>query len=199
MPSLQNSPKLMLALVLAALATTESTRADEVATPWELSLADGALSATAPGEWLKVKPRNRIIEAEIKVPASSESGDTSDGAEAPFGRLTVMAAGGSVDANIARWRGQFRFGAGDEPTVEKAEVNGMAVTWFDAAGTFLDSPRGPFGPKVEKADHRMLAAIMQTGGEGNYFFKLVGPTAVIDGNADAFKEMVESVEKTARQ
>ncbi|MEM6798728.1 MAG: hypothetical protein AAF589_04370 [Planctomycetota bacterium] len=153
-----------------------------------LTLAEGELKVDAPKAWKKVKPRNRIIEAEFTVPADAD----------PAGRLTIMASGGSIDANLARWVGQFSK-SGDEsaePKIEKEEVNGMKLTIFDATGTYLDSPRGPFGPKVEKAGYRMIAGILQTGGVGNYFFKLVGPEEIVEENAEAFRAMVSSAEKS---
>lgn len=155
-----------------------------------LTLADGALTVDAPTAWKQVKPRNRIIEMELAIPGVT--------ADATGGRLTVMAAGGSIQANIARWAGQFRSGADGKPKTETTteSLGGMKLTLFDGAGTYLDSPRGPFGPKVEKADYRMVAAILETSGSGNYFFKLVGPKSVIDGHADAFRQMIRSVEKS---
>lgn len=164
-----------------------------------LSLAEGDLRVAAPASWKQIKPRNRIIEAELAIPANRKDGDGEEDAKQPAAdaRLTIMAAGGSVDANLARWAGQFRpEGEAEEPKIERDKLGEMKLTWFDASGTFLDSPRGPFGPKVEMPGHRMMAAILETGGLGNYFFKLVGPTELIEENAEAFRAMVASAEKT---
>ncbi|MEN1679745.1 MAG: hypothetical protein AAGJ46_09130 [Planctomycetota bacterium] len=163
--------------------------AKPAAESFEVVLAEGALKFTAPGEWKQVRPRNRIIEAEIAVPAEEEGGVD--------GRLTVMAAGGSVRANVDRWRTQFKPGSsGGDAKVEEDEVDGMKLTWFDASGTFMESTRGPFGPKVERPDYRMLAAILQTGGSGNYFFKLTGPADLIEEHAERFRAMVSSTERS---
>lgn len=172
----------------AAAAEPEAKEAAAKTVP--LVLAEGELSVEAPVDWKQVKPRNRIIEAELAIAGKTP--------EAPGGRLTVMAAGGSVEANLARWGGQFRATEAGKPKIDTSSetVAGMKLTWFDAKGTYLQSLRGPFGPKVEKPGYRMMAAILQTGGSGNYFFKLVGPADLIEPNAEAFKQMVKSASKT---
>lgn len=164
----------------AAEAPVEQPQAKD----FQLILAEGSLKVTVPGAWEKVKPRNRIIEAEIAVkPDPRNAGGDS-------GRLTIMAAGGSVEQNTARWAGQFKAA---EPLIEEEKVDGMKLTWFDAAGLYFDSPRGPFGPKVEKPDYRMLAGILETKNQGRYFFKLVGPQTLVEKNAKGFRAMVKSV------
>src|SRR5687768_17443978 len=66
----------------------------------------GDLILTAPAKWERVKAASPIIMAEFKLPRAE--GDDVDG------RLTVMAAGGTIDANVDRWRAQF----GGKPTAE---------------------------------------------------------------------------------
>ena len=192
----------------AAASTTEAPPAESAATkagkadsaegdaePEEktvpLVVADGDLTLAVPESWKQVKPRNRIIEAEISVP-----GKTKDD---PTGRLTIMPSGGSLEANLARWAGQFRPGAAGqnpEPEIDEETVGTMKLIVFDASGTFVDSPRGPFGPKVEKPKHRMLAGILQTGDVGNYFFKLVGPAELVERHNKAFRKMLMTIEKS---
>jgi hypothetical protein len=160
--------------------------------PREIALADGALTITAPAEWNSVEPANRIIEHELSVPAK-------DGKADGAARLTIMAAGGSVEANIARWVGQFKGteGGADRSVAktEKLDINGMAATLVDLSGTYVDSPRGPFGPKVERAGYRLVGAIVETKGEGVYFFKLIGPDQTVAAGAEAFREMIGTLRK----
>ncbi len=169
---------------------SESTAKKQPAETSPLALAQNHLQVLVPKSWKQVKPRNRIIEVEIAV-ALEDQGEDSP----PPARLTVMASGGSIKANLARWVGQFR-PADDEPKIDEKQVNGMKLTTFDASGTYLDSPRGPFGPKEEKPGYRMLAGILQTDEVGNYFFKLVGPAEVVQNNADWFLDMLATAEKT---
>ncbi len=164
-----------------------STQAD--AGPQEVSLAGGQLTLSAPGAWEKVQPRSRILEAELKVAASAEGEKD--------GRITIMRAGGSIPANIARWEGQFAGSGGDvEAATEVEEVAGKKVHFVDLTGTFQDSMGGgPFagGKKVARENYRMSAAIVETGDLGNYFFKFIGPKTVVDAAADSFKDMIRSM------
>ncbi len=42
--------------------------------------------------------------------------------------------------------------------------------------------RGPVAPAVERPNYRMLAAIIETGGAGNYFLKFYGPEKTVAAN-----------------
>lgn len=179
-----------LCAALLCLATS-SALADETV-PRDVTLADGALVFTAPAEWKSVEPANRIIEHELAVPAA-------DGKAEGASRLTIMAAGGSVEANIARWVGQFKGteGGADRSAAktEKLDIAGMSATLVDLSGTYVDSPRGPFGPKVERPDYRLVGAIVETKGEGVYFFKLIGPDKTVEAGAEQFREVVGTLRK----
>jgi hypothetical protein len=153
------------------------------------TIGEGKLALTAPANWTKKEPASRIVEAEFAVPPAK-------GDEAP-GRLTAMGAGGSVEDNINRWVGQFvgPGGSTPKPQRDKTTVDGAQVEIVDLAGTYKDSPGGPFagGKTVMRDNYRMLGAIIQTKDRGNYFLKLYGPKATIDENAKGFQEMVKSL------
>jgi len=154
-----------------------------------IALSEGRLKLVAPEAWVKKKPRTNIVEFEFALPAVE--GDTNDG------RLTIMGAGGGVEANIARWMGQFQAADGGalknaaEPA--KNEVDGQVVHWVDLSGTYADKPRGPFGPSTEREGYRMLAAIIATKKHGQYFVKCYGPAKTIAGSEAEFKAFVQSL------
>jgi len=154
------------------------------------TIADGGFSLEAPAGWERVQPKSGMIETEFSIPPVK--------GDAP-GRMTVMGAGGSIEANIERWYGQFTQPDGsatkDKATTKKIKVAGCDVTIVDIAGTFKDMPGGPFagGKAVERPGHRMLAAIVETPGRGNYFLKFTGSAATVAGEADAFRKMVEGL------
>ena len=52
---------------------------------------------------------------------------------------------------------------------------------------------GPFGPKTERENYRMLGAIIETANDGRYFVKLYGPRKTIDKQAAQFKKMIQGV------
>lgn len=159
--------------------------------PFVVEVAGGNIALTAPGHWERVTPRSNMLEAEIKVPKIE--GDENDG------RLTIMGAGGTIDANIVRWKGQFSQpdgGSSDAKTkIEEKEIAGQDVTLVQISGTFLDAPGGPFSgiPKVQRENYQMIAAIIETEKHGNYFVKLYGPKATIEKNVEPFKKMIDSL------
>jgi hypothetical protein len=141
---------------------------------------------TAPGDWKKIEPAVTMIEAEFSIePLEGESKSS---------RLTVMGAGGSIEANIDRWLGQVVQPDGkpsrDKASITKKEVSGYTIHLLDVSGTYMDQ-RGPEAPKVELKGHRLLAVIIETGSVGNYFVKLYGPEKTIAKHKDAFVKMVE--------
>lgn len=142
------------------------------------------LKLTAPADWVSKRPKVAIIEYEFAVPAAE--GDKEDG------RVTVMQAGGSVEANVDRWYGQFVQPDGSASSkkgkLEKKKLAGREVQILDISGTYKDA-RGPFAPVVERPDYRMLAAVIPTD-QGNYFIKFYGPKRTVGAQAAAFQKML---------
>jgi hypothetical protein len=151
-------------------------------------LVGGAFQLMAPESWVSRQPRNRIIEHEFSVPPSK--GDDQEG------RVTVMGAGGSVEANIDRWYQQFTQPDGsaskERAKIEKREIAGAEVTVVDLSGTYMDRP-GPMAPGVERANYRMLGAIVQTKNTGNHFIKFYGPERTVADNAEVFAKMLDGM------
>ena len=168
---------------------------DEEKKPLAFNVAGGNLMFEATGDWNSVKPKSRMLEFEIEVPKVE--------ADEANGRLTIMGAGGSIDANIQRWEGQFGQpdGSATEAKTKKFTVDEMEVTMVDISGTFTQTMGGPFsgGKKVESPDQRMLAAIIQTPESGNYFVKLVGPAATIKANEAEFEKMIKGAKLKAAE
>lgn len=153
------------------------------------------LATEVPDNWVRQQPRLRMIEHEFSVP--SVEGDDRDG------RVTVMIAGGGVEANLDRWYGQFTQPDGssteDKATVEKVTIDGREAVMVDISGTYEESMGGgPFAPgkKVQRENYRMLGAIVPTHA-GIYFIKFTGPAATVEKNAEGFRNMVKGLRKAA--
>lgn len=158
------------------------------AKPIVFTVADGGIQFTAPGNWKKVKPRSNMLEAEFEI---AKVGDDENN-----GRLTIMGAGGSINANIDRWIGQFTNADGSplaDVETTTSEIAGQKVHMVDLYGTFADGMGGPVGPKTDREDYRMLGAIIETEIDGKYFVKFYGPKKTVDENAAAFKKMLQSL------
>ena len=184
--------KKMLRSRCLSIATVSLILASSFATGETLQLAESKLSCDAPATWRVVKPANRLLEHELAV-------DPPKDIKASPARMTIMQAGGTIEANTSRWIGQFKdTEAGADRSaakVEKQEINGMTVTTVEIAGTYMESLRGPFGPKTPREEYRLVGAIVETGVAGNYFFKLVGPDTTVSPARDAFIEMLKSLKK----
>lgn len=188
------------AAVMVAAAHRAAAQATVAAGDTVFAIADGALSLEAPSGWQRVQPRSGIVETEFAIP--SEGAGPDGGPLAP-GRMTVMGAGGSVEANIERWFGQFAQPDGsstrDKASTKKLRVAGRDVTIVDVSGTYKDSPGGPFagGKTIDRPGYRMLAAIVE-GPDGSYFLKFYGPAATVERHADGFRKMIEGMVPAAK-
>lgn len=174
-----------VSICLAGVVCQAQDSTDKQQTPLVFKIADDSIQLSAPGSWEKVQPGSNMVEAEFAVPKI--------GGDPKNGRITIMRAGGSVAANVARWASQFKNADGTpvksvEPTT--TSVAGQTVHLVDISGTFADSMGGPFGPKTDMPNYRMLGAIIETKDHGTCFIKFYGPQATIAANADGFKKMV---------
>jgi len=175
--------------------TSPTSPADDLERPGaenhspRVDLADGKLSLerltfVVPDGWDHKPPSSSFVLAEFGLPKAA--GDDADG------RLTVSTAGGSIEANLDRWRDQFG-GKPAKETKEEKEIGGLKVAIVDFSGEF-DDQRGPFAPVTKRAGYRMLAAIIPVDGE-LHFVKAVGPEATIAAHADRFRTFIDSVVK----
>lgn len=148
----------------------------------------GGLSAVLPAGWKPVAPSSSMRTAEYKLPGEA-GGDAS---------LVVFYfgadQGGSVEANIERWYGQFTQPDG-EPTQERARrwgksVGSLRATLVDISGTYTGGGMGG-GSTAPQTGYRMLGAILLSP-RGPFFFKLVGPAAAVDRWKKSFEQYIDS-------
>src|ERR1700733_1248623 len=121
-------------------------------------------------------------------------------AVAPSGECGVYyfgpGQGGSVDANLDRWIGQFLQADGKSSKaaakIAKRTIHGWQATTVDVSGAYtgMGGPTAPAGPAMP--GYRMLGAIVE-GPQGSIFFKFTGPAKTIDANQAAFDKMLGSL------
>lgn len=168
---------------------------DDSAKPTEIALADGKIALVAPAEWVKLQPKNKIVQYEFSAPKVEEK-DKDKAA-----RITFTASGGTIEQNIDRWYGQFeqadKSSTKDKAKIEKFEVDGQTVHLIDIPGTFKDTmgagPFAPSAPPTLRENYRMLGAIIETKGMGNHYVKITGPVETVDKLAEGFKKMLKEL------
>ncbi|MGD0040353.1 MAG: hypothetical protein ABSE84_08075, partial [Isosphaeraceae bacterium] len=71
---------------------------------------------------------------------------------------------GSVEANVDRWRGQFKDADGKPPKIESKTVKGknVEVTRVETAGHYKPGAIPGMAPEPERENARMLVAIVTT-------------------------------------
>ena len=175
------------ATMVCGFAASPSATAADDAQGTQIDVFDKA-QLTVPEEWKRVEVRSSIIEHEFSVAAKQDPQQTA--------RITMMPAGGSIDDNIERWKGQFAGGKPDAQKVQKTQVGDYTVHLVDVAGTFTERMGGgPFagGKVVQRPDYAMIGAIIVTPERRQYFVKMTGPEKVVQENREAFTKMVKEI------
>ncbi|MDX1969867.1 MAG: hypothetical protein SFV23_22025 [Planctomycetaceae bacterium] len=135
------------------------------------------ITLTIPAGWEERPVASEFIQAEYRV--SGEAGPA---------RMTLSSAGGSVEANLERWQGQFQRGPNDAaPERDTVAVDGVEATIIELNGTFTDG----FSKDGPQRNWCMLGAIIPTG-PANFFLKLTGPRETVAAHRDEFREMVKA-------
>ncbi len=100
--------------------------------------------------------------------------------------------GGSVDANIERWIGEFEHPG--KSTRRTSEVHGLHVSRVEVSGTYLAHSGSPDGPAGGSSGWTLLGAIAE-GPAGSVFFKLTGPAPAVAAAAQEFDGLLASLRK----
>jgi hypothetical protein len=166
--------------VAVVLACTMGLRAESAA----------GVTWTPPAGWTAQGPRpmraaTYVIQPEFGEKSGGECGLYFFGA----------GQGGSIDDNIARWKGQFtERGAPAPAKVSKRTVHGLPATTIDVSGEYsgLGGPLSDVASKV--AGYRLLGAIVSAPG-GNIFVKCTGPLKTMSANVPKFEQLLSSFRK----
>jgi hypothetical protein len=151
----------------------------------------GGLRWTPPADW-KSEGTAPMRAATYRIPPASGDHEGAECVVYFFG----AAQGGSVQANIERWKSQFTGSDGKPSTaqIQKRTVHGLPVTIIDVTGQY-SGMGGPMATtKTVRAGYRLLGAIIENPG-GNVFLKFTGPEKTITANQRKFEQMLESFVK----
>lgn len=139
-----------------------------------------ALSWTAPAHWT-AKPVGPMRKGSYAVKGT-------DGADADLSITAFPGNTGGLLANLNRWRGQLSLpplADGQlDTSIEHFDANGQHFEIVDFAGTANGTPT------------RILGAVLARPGE-TWFFKLMGPDALVATQKDSFREFLRTVKESA--
>ena len=162
-----------------------------------LSGADGAkktieakgMTFEAPGSWKSTPPTRQMRAAELKVEPIA-------GDDFPAELVVFVFPGrvGSVEANIERWKSQFKDKDGGPPKIEDKKVQGknVEVTRVETSGHYHPSQFPGLPPEPERADARLFGAIVMTG-QFSYVIKMIGPDKTMLKIRDDFDNLLKSI------
>lgn len=154
-------------------------------TQGSLSGSIAGISWRVPGRW-PVGPARQMRVATYSIPSQNDGTEGGECAVFYFG----ASEGGDVEANMARWVSQFE--PSGDPDRTSRTVDDMKVHLIDLSGVYLASG-GPMmgGPKERKEGYRLLGAIVE-GPQGSVFFKMTGPSALVETAEKEFDTLVGS-------
>lgn len=143
----------------------------------------GSLPATTitwkvPARWKEMPNTSSMRIATYRVPrAAGENADAD---------VSVMQAGGDLDANIERWIGQFGPDAKSKSKTSKKKIANYNVTIVETEGTY-----GGMGGKAEE-NSGLLGAIVETP-DMPHFFKITGPKKTVQSARAELDELLASI------
>jgi hypothetical protein len=146
---------------------------------------------TAPLNW-KAEAQRPMRLATYAIPLASGDSGAAECGVYYFGQ----GQGGSVEANLGRWIGQFQQPGGNPSKsaarIDKRTLHGLKLTTVDVSGSYT----GMGGPMMQagtpQPGYRLLGAIVE-GPQGSVFFKFTGPAKTVAQNQAAFEKMMDSL------
>ena len=145
--------------------------------------------AGLPDGWKRVDPASSMRVAQVNI--APAKGDTAV-AELVF--FHFPGTGGSADANIKRWQGQYT-GPKGEPGESISKVDTMMVGLLkvvttDVTGTQLASASMGMGAAKDLPNYRMIASVIETP-SGNWFIKITGPKNTVAANESKIRDFIK--------
>ncbi len=177
----------ILVITLSACTTNEqqSTSGCPIKQYDNSKLVKGQLNYEAPESWSKVDPTSSMRLDEYVVDSKSNT------------VTSVYFFDGmrdAVEANLQRWKGQFK----DDDArnlIQKKQYNRreLPLTIYHLTGTYLEKldPMDPQSAIKEIGDYALLAAVVEMK-NGTWFFKMLGPKAVVETNRASFDQLIDS-------
>lgn len=137
------------------------------------------LAYDVPKDWRAVEPGSSMRLAQWSYGAKSEIVIFYFGA----------GQGGSIEANLDRWYGQFQQPDGgstrERSKVTKSKAGDLAITRVDVEGTYTASVRPGAAERHNEPGYRMIAAVVE-GSQGPWFIRFLGPAQEVSAGESSF-------------
>lgn len=172
-PTASPSPSPSPAPVAAPTTAPASSTSGQTVAP---ANAPADIAYDVPKAWQVQPNTNQMRKATIKIP--KQAGDSEDA------ELSVTVAGGSKEANVARWCNQL--GQVEPSKKEERVVNGLPITIVEVKGEYA----GMGGPK--KPGYMLLGALVPAAQQQYHFFKMTGPEKTVTAARKDFDAFVGS-------
>jgi hypothetical protein len=144
------------------------------------------LGYDAPADWKAVEAGSSMRLAQWSYGAASEVVIFYFGA----------GQGGSVEANLDRWYGQFQQPDGgstrERAKVTKSKAGELSITRVDVGGTYNAPVRPGAAERHNEPDYRMLAAVVE-GLSGPWFIRFLGPAKEVEAGSGSFDAFLRSL------
>ncbi len=150
----------------------------------------GGLSFKVPESWKSIPTSSPMRRAQLKV-------EPAEGDDYPAVLVVYAFPGGAgtVEANLARWQGQFKDANGNLPRIESKTVKGKntEVTRVETAGHYKPGAIPGMPAEPERDNARMFVAIVTRPRIG-YYLKMVGPDKTMNALKPAFESLIATLE-----
>ncbi|MGA1781562.1 MAG: hypothetical protein ACO4CW_14645 [Planctomycetota bacterium] len=147
--------------------------------------------------WKKESPRSAMRKAQLTLPPPKE-----EGVAAELVVFHFPGTGGTVEANITRWIGQFEKPEGmkeeEFAKTERRRVDALPVTVLKVRGRYLGG-RMPGRPAPKAIDDARMVAIIVETSEGPWFIKITGPRETIDHHRGGIDQLLRGLKRGAEE
>jgi hypothetical protein len=155
------------------------------------AVSNAGLEFSPSAGWISEPPSSSNRQAQYRLPRTE--GDPED---AELAIYHFPGGGGTPQANVERWIGQFTrpdgSPASDTVNITHKSIRGIPVTVVDVSGTFAGSMMTMQKNRGSKANFRLLGAIAEAG-NGLWFVKLTGPAKTVAKWQSSFESFLESI------
>jgi len=177
---------------LESPSSTPTAPSSAGSSPTSGSVLAAGIEFQAPDGWIQEVPSSSMRAGQYRIP-----GVDGDQADAEMVVFHFEGAGGSVQANVDRWVGQFTNVEGDPVSDQirssEKDGRGIDITIVDVRGTYNESQGPMMAETTARPRYRMLAAVVEGAG-GPWFFKLTGPEKTVTQSGDSFQSLLDSLQ-----